>query len=691
MKNIIFTLFCMTIINYQGDAQFKNIGGDGKAIVSDIIVNGDTIYTSCHTSLHKSYDGGQTWEIIPGSQTLGDIESFHISGDIIIAINVAKETDDRNMTIHTSKDGGLHWVKKDIFRYYTFYGIYDNELSITIHRNIITVSTYDEIFISKDFGETFGFFNNKDLYHFRSDYIYYQNGYHYVIEHKKVTRTNDFITFTDVYVSASGNISGFFKNSNTIYIYDSGALQLAGDVFEEININPSLFENYKAYSFDEDFIYTYKMSDYEVHMYDNEFNYIQKYDFSNLFELGSEYNKFSLYGGFIYYFNSTKFGFYKKQIAPISSSAVEIAGNINGAKGEYVMVDNSLWQIASRLSYYNKATEQWKPANIKYGDNDYAVVDQNAIIITQPVSIVNLSGVKIRNTSFPNDYGELFNCNDIVMVRDFTQTKIYTLIGGILPWIEIDEEIKWENIKTEFSNKYYIIHNEKDEMLYTQDKYTWRKIKLNPATIENLKISSVQVDLSGNIYLTAGKSLYKHNPTNEIWEKINASYHPYQNEIITDFAMYKDIMVQTKYGKGVVISNDLGLTWQTFNNGLADRFVEDILFSDTHLYITNRFEVYERQLSDIPGLSYTENDLSNLEKSLIVYPNPSTSILNYELPIINESTSIYLFNSDDKLVFQQKDGTTIKGQIDMQAMPSGIYFLKINSINGTVTKKIVKL
>ncbi len=515
MKNLILTTICLCLTNFFAYSQFKNIGGDGKAIVTDVFANVDTIYALSSSIIHKSADGGQTWIAIPGSQLLGDIEEFHVNGDFIVAVDVKVEFDWLDMTIYSSKDGGLNWVKKDIYRPDYFFGLYEDDISITIHDDIITVATHDEIFVSRDFGVNFAIISDKKFYHERSDFIYFQEGYHYIIEHTKVTKTTDFITFTTVDNSESNSISGFFRDHNSIYIYSDGTQKLVGDAFDAVALDPLLFDRDLKYNFDENYLYVYNKYQYEMQLFDDEFNLIKVIDIFKTIDVQSYYERFLVYGGFIYYYNTLEYGLYKKDIVTGSNSVVEITDNIKGALGYYIIVDNSLWQVASRLSYYNRSTNQWQSPNINYDDNEYAIVNKNSIITTNTRSIVNLGGIKIRATDFPFLDPKLFNCNDIVMARDDINKTVYALIDGILPWIKIDHEISWENIKTEFSNGNYIIHNEIDEILYTSNKYTWQKMKLNPSVIGNQKISSVQINVAGEVFITASKSLYKYNALNQ--------------------------------------------------------------------------------------------------------------------------------------------------------------------------------
>lgn len=691
MKNLILTILCLCLTNFFAYSQFKNIGGDGKAIVIDVFANVDTIYALSNSIIHKSADGGQTWVAIPGSQLLGDLEEFHVNGDFIVAVDVKVEFDWLDMTIYSSKDGGLNWVKKDIYRPDYFFSLYEDDISITIHDDIITVATNDEIFVSKDFGVNFAIISDKKFNHERSDFIYFQDGHHYIIEHTKVTKTTDFITFTTVDNSESSGISGFFRDHNSIYIYSDGTQKLVGDAFDAVALDPLLFDRDLKYNFDENYLYVYNKYQYEIQLFDDEFNPIKVIDISTIIDVQSDYERFLVYGGFIYYYNTLEYGLYKKDIITGSNSVVEITDNIKGALGNYIIVDNSLWQITTWLSYYNRSADKWQSPNINFENNEYAIVNKNSIITTNTRSIVNLGGVKIRATDFPFLGPKLFNCNDIVMARDDINKTVYTLIDGILPWIEIEYEISWEKIKTDFSNGNYIIHNEIDEILYTSNKYTWQKIKLNPSVIGNQKISSVQINVAGEVFITASKSLYKYNALNNTWLKVNSNLHPYPNQTISDFAIYKDVMVQTIYGHGVVISLDQGLTWQTFEDGLPDPYMVDIMFSDSHLFVTNLFEVFERPLSEIPGLSSTDQNITSSDTSISIYPNPVTDVLNYELINIDSPTNIEIYNTDGTTVYEQKNNTQIKGQIDVVTFKSGIYFIKTNTADGPQFKKLIKL
>jgi len=76
--------------------------------------------------------------------------------------------------------------------------------------------------------------------------------------------------------------------------------------------------------------------------------------------------------------------------------------------------------------------------------------------------------------------------------------------------------------------------------------------------------------------------------------------------------------------------------------------------------------------------------------SVRVYPNPTDgqlSITNYELRI----TNIEVFDLMGKCVFQLSTlNSQLSTQIDISPLPIGMYFMRIQTEKGIITKKVVK-
>ena len=77
------------------------------------------------------------------------------------------------------------------------------------------------------------------------------------------------------------------------------------------------------------------------------------------------------------------------------------------------------------------------------------------------------------------------------------------------------------------------------------------------------------------------------------------------------------------------------------------------------------------------------------ELQITVYPNPTTgefTIKNEELKI----KSVEIYDIMGRKFFEDKENLTVLRSYDLTFFPSGVYFLRIQTETGTVTKKIIK-
>jgi len=80
---------------------------------------------------------------------------------------------------------------------------------------------------------------------------------------------------------------------------------------------------------------------------------------------------------------------------------------------------------------------------------------------------------------------------------------------------------------------------------------------------------------------------------------------------------------------------------------------------------------------------------TTLSNPIQVYPNPTSGQLtidNGELTIEN----VEIFDMMGKKIFEEKDNLTVLRSYDLTLFPTGIYFLKITTEQGMITKKIIK-
>ncbi|WP_431158397.1 VPS10 domain-containing protein [Winogradskyella poriferorum] len=133
--------------------------------------------------------------------------------------------------------------------------------------------------------------------------------------------------------------------------------------------------------------------------------------------------------------------------------------------------------------------------------------------------------------------------------------------------------------------------------------------------------------------------------------------------------------------------NDLGDTWIPFNNGLPNVRINELEINtaDNKIYAATygrglwRSNVYEASLS-VDEFKLTDFSL---------YPNPANDqvTLKWSKP---EDVSVRVYNTLGKLVFYSKKLNIINGyNVDISNFEKGIYFVKLNSTYGELTKKLV--
>jgi len=85
-----------------------------------------------------------------------------------------------------------------------------------------------------------------------------------------------------------------------------------------------------------------------------------------------------------------------------------------------------------------------------------------------------------------------------------------------------------------------------------------------------------------------------------------------------------------------------------------------------------------------------ENKKAGIDEQIVIFPNPTTGelgIRNYELRI--ESVEVFdVYGRKHECTNARKHEGGIL--MDISHLPAGIYFVKINTEKGIITKKIIK-
>lgn len=104
--------------------------------------------------------------------------------------------------------------------------------------------------------------------------------------------------------------------------------------------------------------------------------------------------------------------------------------------------------------------------------------------------------------------------------------------------------------------------------------------------------------------------------------------------------------------------------------------------------ITTRIDAIEIYNSDLNAI----NDLKFDENEIVVYPNPVRDQLNIKFHNTNQAiVSLTMFDTSGRTVLHKTEisGNKIDYQVDISNLNNGLYLLKINSVEKTITKRIV--
>ena len=152
------------------------------------------------------------------------------------------------------------------------------------------------------------------------------------------------------------------------------------------------------------------------------------------------------------------------------------------------------------------------------------------------------------------------------------------------------------------------------------------------------------------------------------------------------------------WGGGVFLSTNSGTSWTAANSGLTFLGISAFAVSDTTLFVgTGGNGVWKRPLSEI--ITSVEGPSADLPTYFSLdqnYPNPfkpATSI-SFSLPC-KSFVSLKVFNALEKevsiLLADELPAGTYARQWNAAALPSGVYFYRLQAGSFIETKKLVSL
>jgi len=192
------------------------------------------------------------------------------------------------------------------------------------------------------------------------------------------------------------------------------------------------------------------------------------------------------------------------------------------------------------------------------------------------------------------------------------------------------------------------------------------------------------------------------------------------------------IAAATTNGNKIMVSVDGGNTWTSYKKNLPNFSALSVVWDDNGedglylgmdygiYYIDNTLEDWQPYSNNLPNVIVNELDINTetnmlyaatygrglwvspvvdpllavadiiSEKSVTIHPNPATNsvIISLEEPLEGD---IRVFDTSGKLVIYQADRSFSRSnELNISDLQNGVYFIRINSEKGIITKKLIK-
>lgn len=310
------------------------------------------------------------------------------------------------------------------------------------------------------------------------------------------------------------------------------------------------------------------------------------------------------------------------------------------------------------------------------------------------------SGQSVSDLTQPDDKGGDYNWNWVVPFEQdpITQDVIYCAFDEV--YKSIDGGINWTSISQNFSsdidhlkiaptnnNKMYLAIN--GSFHYTIDGgATWLQASLNlgGGQINDIAVHPTDSDKIA-IATTNNEKVYVSSDNGATWTSIRWDLPNFSAQALVWQNNGKEgLYVGMNYG--VYYTDDvLGDTWALFNNGLPNVRINEfeINVADGKLYAATYGRGLWRSSLYDETLSVDNFELSNLS----LYPNPTTNEVNLKWNT-DEEVAVRIYNTLGKLMFYSKSvNLTREFKIDVSTFSTGVYFVKLNTSKGEITKKLI--
>lgn len=215
------------------------------------------------------------------------------------------------------------------------------------------------------------------------------------------------------------------------------------------------------------------------------------------------------------------------------------------------------------------------------------------------------------------------------------------------------------------------------------------------------------------------------------WEQISTP-GGFVNSIAIHPTDANKIAVATSSNNSVFISNDGGDSWISYKKNLPNFSALALAWDDNGqdglylgmdygiYYIDNMLEDWQPYNTNLPNVIINELEINNTtntlyaatygrglwasplvednlgtanfitESQVVLVPNPASSLVTIKVPHQTEA-DVRVFDTSGKLMIYKRDvQLNSQYQLDISKLKAGIYFIRINTAVGIVTKKLIR-
>jgi len=207
----------------------------------------------------------------------------------------------------------------------------------------------------------------------------------------------------------------------------------------------------------------------------------------------------------------------------------------------------------------------------------------------------------------------------------------------------------------------------------------WTKISFTNTTDINL-VHFLDV----NKGFVVGGEIYKTADGGSTWTTISAT----NNQLFSAYFVSENIIYGVGYPGLIIKTSDGGATWTTLNSGTATVLNSSCFLDENTGYVIGRTGTILKT-TDGGGFPVGLTPDNSAYNFLKIYPNPSSNTINIETSKKSCNCNLFIFNISGQQVLQRAI-TGSKTTIDVSALLSGIYFVKVVSGNAVQVGKFIK-